>query len=237
MERIIGASSDPGDIVLDPFCGCGTTMEAAQKLNRRWIGIDIAFHAVRRVARVRLEERLGLVQDHDFAIEGVPRNAEGAVDLWKRDPCHFRKWAVEQVDGFVTAHRTADGGIDGRLYLDVPGKREFQSMAIEVKGGEHVDIGTLRQLRGVLEDDRALMAGLIVLNQPAPRALANWRSFMASADDLVIHDRRYPRMQMLTVAEMLAGKRFDTPSVVGWESPQQELGHGPGVLDYPGPGP
>ena len=87
-------------------------MEAAERLGRKWIGIDIAIHAVKRVARVRLIERLRLVQDQDFTIEGVPRNLEGTVDLWQRDPYHFQKWAVEQVDGFVTTRRTADGGID-----------------------------------------------------------------------------------------------------------------------------
>ena len=85
LERIISASSNPGDVVLDPFCGCATTMEAAQKLGREWIGIDIAIHAIKRVARVRLTERLGLVEGEDFTVEGVPRTVEGAQDLWERD--------------------------------------------------------------------------------------------------------------------------------------------------------
>ena len=169
-------------------------------------------------------DRLQLEQNRDFVVEGFPRNVEGARDLWKRDPYHFQKWAVEAVDGFVTTRRTADGGIDGRLYFDVPDESEFQSMAIEVKGGKHVGISVLRELRGVLEDDRALMAGLIVMNDPTPRALTNWKRFMASAEDLEVHGRPYPRMQVLTVAEILAGKRFDTPSVVGRGSSQQNLG-------------
>ena len=224
LERIIEASSNPGDVVFDPFCGCGTTMEAAERLNRKWIGIDIAIHAVKRVARVRLIERLRLVQDQDFTIEGVPRNLEGAVDLWQRDPYHFQKWAVEQVDGFVTTRRTADGGIDGRLYFDVPGERDLQSMALEVKGGKHVGISVLRELRGVLEDDRALMAGLIVMHPPGDRQAATFGQFRASAGDLKVHGRPYPRMQMLTVREILDGKRFDTPSVVGRGSQQTVFG-------------
>ena len=71
-------------MVLDPFCGCATTMEAAQLLKRKWIGIDIAIHAIKRVARVRLQDRLGLVEGKDFTIDGVPRNTEGAKDLWTR---------------------------------------------------------------------------------------------------------------------------------------------------------
>ena len=100
LERIIQASTNPGDVVLDPFCGCATTIEAAHKLGRQWIGIDIAIHAVKRVARIRLAERLGLVEGQDFVIEGVPRTVEGAQDLWRRDKYHFQKWAVEQVEGF-----------------------------------------------------------------------------------------------------------------------------------------
>ena len=224
MERIIRASSNPGDVVLDPFCGCGTTMEAAHKLGRRWIGIDIAIHAVKRVARVRLQDRLQLVEGRNFIIEGVPRNLEGAADLWSRDHYHFQKWAVEAVDGFVTTRRTADGGIDGRLYFDVPGERDFQSMAIEVKGGKNVGIAALRELRGVLDDDRALMAGLIVLHKPTPRAWRNWQSFIGSAGDLTVHGKPYARMQVRTVEEILAGNVFDTPSVVGRGSDQRVLG-------------
>ena len=127
------------------------------------------------------------------------------------------------MDGVVTTRRTADGGIDGRLYFDMPDERDFQSMAIEVKGGKQVGINVLRELRGVLNDDRALMAGLIVLNDPSPRALANWKRFMASAGDLEVHGRPYPRMQVLTATDILDGKRFDTPSVVGRGSPQRHL--------------
>ena len=81
MERIIESSSNPGDVVLDPFCGCATTLEAAHKLGRRWIGIDIAIHAIKRVARIRLNERCGLVEGRDYTVEGVPRNVEGAQGL------------------------------------------------------------------------------------------------------------------------------------------------------------
>ena len=76
MERIIKASSNEGNVVLDPFCGCATTIEAAHRLNRKWIGIDIAIHAIKAVAAVRLAEKLGLVEGQDYTIEGVPRNVE-----------------------------------------------------------------------------------------------------------------------------------------------------------------
>ncbi len=223
LERIISASSNPGDTVLDPFCGCATTIEAAHKLGRKWIGCDIAIHAIKRVASVRLQERLGLVEGQDFTIEGVPRNVEGARDLWERDKYHFQKWAVEQVDGFVTAKRTGDGGIDGRLYFAEPNRRDLHSMVLEVKGGRNVGIGTVRDLRGVLERDSASMAGLIVMDDPGDRKRKNFAQEMAAAGDLDVFGTLYPRMQLLTVEEILDGRRFLTPGVVGQARGQSNL--------------
>ena len=221
LERIIEASSNPGDTVFDPFCGCATTIEAAQKLGRRWIGCDIAIHAIKRVAAVRLRDRLGLVEDRDFIIEGVPRDLEGARDLWQRDKYHFQKWAIEQVDGFATTRRTGDGGIDGRIFFDMPGERDLQSMALEVKGGATVGISAVRDLRGVLERDSALLAGLIVMDGLGDRKIANFRREMAQAGDLDVLGVLYPRMQLLTAGEILDGKRFETPSVARGRSERQ----------------
>ena len=215
LERIIATSSNPGDVVLDPFAGCATTMEAAQKLGRRWIGIDIAIHAIKRVARVRLSERLGLIEGQDFTVEGVPRTVEGAQDLWERDKYHFQKWAVEQVDGFVTTKRSADGGIDGRVYFAVPHAQSLQSMVIEVKGGVNVGINIIRELKGVLDYDTALMAGLIIMEPLGPTKARNFARFMGDAGSLEILGIEYPRMQLLTVGEILEGKRFKTPTVQG----------------------
>ncbi|MDE3260843.1 MAG: DNA methyltransferase [Acidobacteriota bacterium] len=213
LERIIRASSDEGDLVFDPFCGCATTIEAAHQLNRRWIGVDIAIHAIKRITANRLHERLNLTAGTHFTIEGVPRNVEGAKDLWNRDKYQFQKWAVEQVDGFVTTKRTADGGIDGRLYYALPGATSLDSMAMEVKGGRNVSIQDVRSLRGVLERDEAAMAGLIVLEPLGERKTRNFKQEMAMAGDLEVFKTAYPRMQLLTVAEILEGKRFRTPSV------------------------
>ena len=215
LERIIAASSNPGDMVLDPFCGCATTIEAAHKRERQWIGIDIAIHAIKRVARVRLADRLGLVEGQDYEIEGVPHTVEGAQDLWRRDKYHFQKWAVEQVDGFVTSKRTADGGIDGRVYFAVPGERDLQSMVVEVKGGANVNVTDWRALKGVLSRDEALLAGLILME---PLGGAKSRNFAREVMDLEpvnILGIEYPRMQILTVGEILEGKRFTTPTVAG----------------------
>ncbi len=212
LERIIAASTNEGDVVFDPFCRCATTLEAAHKLDRKWIGIDIAIHAIKRVAKVRLEDRLGLKDGIDFEIEGVPHNIEGARDLWERDKYHFQKWAIEQIDGFVTARKTADGGIDGRLYFDMGG-RNLESMMLEVKGGRNIGISVVRNLRGVLERENVPMAGLIIMDNPGPTKMRNFAREMASAGDLEVMGVQYSRMQLLTVQDILNGKRFPTPSV------------------------
>ena len=215
LDRIIRASSMRGDVVCDPFCGCATTVEAAHRLGREWIGIDRTIHAITRVASIRLRDRLGLVDGKDFSITGVPNSLTGAQDLWKRDPFDFQQWAIESVEGFATTKRTGDGGIDGRLYFDMPGEQDFQSMAIEVKGGKNVGIGVVRELRGVLDNDDALMAGLIILEPLGDRKQANFRTFMAQAGDLNVRGVKYAKMQILTAEEILSGKRFVTPGPVG----------------------
>ena len=215
MERIIQASSNPGDVVLDPFCGCATTLEAAHRLDREWIGIDIAIHAIKRVASVRLQERMGLQEGEDFTVEGVPRDLEGAQDLWRKDKYHFQKWAVEQADGFVTTKRSADGGVDGRIYFAVPNERELQSMVVEVKGGANVGINVLRELQGVLDNDTALMAGLIIMEPLGLVKERNFQRFMADAGMIDLWGNEYPRLQLLTVSEILNGQRFQTPTVAG----------------------
>jgi len=221
LERVIKASSNEGDVVFDPFCGCASTLEAAHSLNRRWIGVDIAIHAIKRVASVRLAERCHLIEGRDYEILGVPRTLEGAQDLWRRDKYHFQKWAVETVDGFVTTKRTADGGIDGRLYFAIPDERDLQSMVLEVKGGAHVSIADLRALKGVLDTSGALLAGLIVMKPLNERQQRNFATFMAQAGDMEVNGKPYPRMQMLSVPEILEGKRFETPDVRGRHSENQ----------------
>ena len=226
LDRIIRASSNEGDVVMDPFCGCATTIEAAHRLNRQWIGIDIAIHAIKRVAAVRLGERCHLRQGRDFEITGVPHTLEGAKDLWTRDKYHFQKWAVEEVDGFVTTKQTADGGIDGRLYFDMPGEKDLQSMVLEVKGGKNVTIADLRALHSVLEREESLMAGLIIMEPLGDRKMNNFQKLAAEAGDLDVPGsaRLYPRIQILSVPEILEGTRFHTPTPMGRsESPQKQI--------------
>ncbi len=232
LERIIRASSNPGDVVFDPFCGCATTIEAAEFLGRQWIGIDITIHAIRRVARARLQERLHLIEGEDYVIDGVPRDWEGARQLWRQDTYQFQKWCVELVEGFVNVKKTADDGIDGRIYFDMPDEKVLQSMALEVKGGENLSINHVRSLNSVLQFENIKLAGLIALNAPGSQQAKNFQQTMALAGHVRIGEREYPRLQMLTVSEILNGAKFNMPSPVGrtgtgyesdlWNAPQSQ---------------
>ena len=215
LKRIISASSEPNDVVFDPFCGCATTIEAAERLGRNWIGVDITIHAVRRVARLRLQDRLHLKEGDDYVIDGVPLSWEGAYHLWDQDPYQFQKWCVEQVEGFVNVKRTADEGIDGRIYFDMSGKRVLQSMALEVKGGGNVGINAVRSLKSVLQFENVQMAGLIVLHEPGARQKKNFKETMVLSGDVEINGKKYPKLQLLTVREIFEGKRFEMPHPVG----------------------
>ena len=113
------------------------------------------------------------------------------------------------------AKQSADGGVDGRLYFYLPKDPTHHSMAIEVKGGRNVNINVMRELRGVLERDEALLAGLIILEPFGPTKQRNFNREIVEAGTLDVLGTKYQRLQMLTVEEILGGKRFDTPSVVG----------------------
>lgn len=167
------------------------------------------------MARKRLHDRLHLVAGKDYVIEGVPQNFEGALELWRQDTYQFQKWCVEQVEGFVNAKRSADDGIDGRIYFDMPGEKVLQSMALEVKGGTNVGIKDLRSLNSVLQFENVQLAGLITLREPSARQLRNFKQSMALSGHLRLDGREYARMQLLTVQEIFDGRRFDMPRPAG----------------------
>jgi len=140
---------------------------------------------------------------------------EGARHLAKRAPYQFQKWAVEEVDGFVSSKQTADGGIDGRLYFTGESlSKAVSSMIIEVKGGENVGSPVVRALHGVLEREQAEMAGLILLKTPKGQLARNFKNEMAEAGSINIDGKNYPRMQLLSAEDILTGKKFNVPGRV-----------------------
>lgn len=209
LERIILSSSNPGEVVFDPFCGCGTTIYAAVKTGRQWIGCDIAILSIKLIKEI-LTERYRQVEGTHFAIEGIPVTVEQAEYLFRQDPFLFQHWAVERVGGFPMHKKVADRGIDGRLYFET--REKLRDMVISVKGG-NVRPTDIRDLRGVLErEENAEMAGFISLREPT-RAM---RDEAAQAGVYEYNGVPYDRIQLLTIREILEEKReFRTPSKVG----------------------
>lgn len=210
LERIIQASTSPGQVVFDPFCGCGTTVYAANKNGRKWIGCDIAILSVKLVREV-LTERYRLVEGSDFIVDGIPTSVDGAQELFNKDPSTFQNWFVERVGGFPMQRKSADRGIDGRIYFET--KRGLKEMVLQVKGGKTVRPTDIRDLRGVLErEENAEMAGFLSITPPTKAMLSE----VAEAGTYEYNGTRYPRMQILTTFDVLEGKReFNMPTKVG----------------------
>jgi DNA modification methylase len=209
LKRIIMASSNEGDIVFDPFCGCGTTVYAAQECRRDWIGCDIAILAVKLIREV-LGEKYRLVEGSHFEVDGIPFSVEQAQELFHSDPFQFQHWAVERAGGFPMQRKVADKGIDGRIYFETkPGLKE---MVLSVKGG-NVRPTDIRDLRGVLEREcEAELAGFISLREPT-KAM---REEASKARQYTYSGIKYDRIQFLTIQQMLEEKReFHTPTKVG----------------------
>jgi site-specific DNA-methyltransferase (adenine-specific) len=208
LERIIGASTNPGDVVLDPFCGCGTTIDAAQRLERRWIGIDITSIAINLI-KSRLLDTYGESITKTYLVRGEPTTHSEAQALAEFDKYQFQWWALGLVGARgVEEKKGADQGIDGRLYFhDEREGGKTKQVIFSVKGG-HTSVKDVRDLRGVIEREKAKIGVLITLQEPTQpmRKEAADAGFYTSP-----WDGTHPRIQILTVAELLAGKRLDMP--------------------------
>ncbi|MBC6429133.1 MAG: hypothetical protein GDA55_07920 [Cellvibrionales bacterium] len=143
----------------------------------------------------------------------MPNSFESALDLWTRDPYHFQQWAVSLVEGIVLARQSGDKGIDGWIFFDLPDQKDCAGMVLEVKGGQNPTAENVRSLGGVLDREPfAEMAGLILLHPPGTQKRRNFETEMAAAGHLEVKGRKHPRMQILTIEEILAGKQFDLPA-------------------------
>jgi DNA modification methylase len=219
LDRIIQASSKKGDVVFDPFCGCGTTIYSAEKNQRAWIGCDIAILSIKLVREILTGDVHKLVDGRHFDVSGVPVSVEQAQELFKRDPFQFEHWIVERVGAFPTK-KTGDKGIDGRMYFET--HDGLKAMVLSVKGG-HTRPGDVRDLRGVLErESDTEMAGFLCLQEPT-RAM---KDEAATAGQFQYAGVKYDRLQILTVKDVLEDKReFHTPTKLGSRiaSPQYSL--------------
>ena len=210
LERIIQASSREGDMVLDPFCGCGTAVAAAEKLKRRWIGIDLTHLAV-ALMKNRLKTTFNIDAGKDYLVVGEPEDAGSARALWEQDPFQFQYWAMSLLEAQPQADqkRGADRGIDGLLYFIDGQKRTPQKVVVQVKGG-HVSSPQMRDLKGTVEREKAAMGLFITLEEPTGPMRTEAVSAGYYHSD--IWQRDYPRIQVRTVSELLSGEGFDLPA-------------------------
>ena len=219
LERIIASSSNEGDVVLDPFCGCGTAVVAAHKLNRQWLGIDITHLAV-ALMKNRLAAAFGLAAGRDYDVAGEPEDVGGARALWEQDPYQFQYWAVSllQAQPQEKPKRGPDRGIDGMLhFLDGP-RRSAHRAVVQVKGGR-VSAPQVRDLRGVVAREGAAM-GLFISLEPATRDMRQ-EAVSAGFYHSDLWGRDFPKIQLRTVGEMLSGEGFDLPPGLGYPAPQR----------------
>lgn len=206
LERIISASSQLGDVVLDPFCGCGTTIAAAQKLGRNWIGIDITHLAISLI-KSRVKTAFG--DSVRVRVIGEPTTVEDARVLAASDPYQFQWWALGLVDARGVEKKGADKGIDGRLYFHT-GDGKTRSIIISVKAGK-LQPSHVRDLSGVIQREKAEIGVLISFAEFSKPM----RQEAASAGFYESPWGKHPRIQLLTIADLLEGKKIDYPRTTG----------------------
>lgn len=217
LERIIEASSNPGDVVLDPFCGCGTAVAAAEKLGRSWIGVDITHLAIGLISNRLLVDH-GLERGKDFEVIGTPVDLESAQALFSEQPdgpYQFQFW----VNGVIGAQsygagatgrgkKGGDTGIDGRIYFRTPGGEAVEKVIVSVKGGRQLTPSMIRDLESVVRREGAAMGVFVSLHEVTSgmKQEAARLGFYEYGKDCI------PRIQILSVADILEGKRPSVPS-------------------------
>ena len=209
LERIIQASSNEGDVVLDPFCGCGTAIAAAQNLNRRWIGIDITHLAV-ALMKNRLKTAFNILPGQDYQVGGEPVDAGSARALAEQDRFQFEFWAMSLLEAFPREQKKkgADQGVDGVVYFIDGPRRTVNKAVVQVKSGG-VSSPQIRDLKGTVEREKAAMGLFITLETPTRPMITEANSAGLYHSDLWQTD--YPKIQIRTVGELLEGNGFQMP--------------------------
>lgn len=210
LERIIIASTPDNDeqIVLDPFCGCGTTITAAQKLNRKWIGIDITHLAINLI-KWRLKDRFDIESKKDYKVVGEPEDLSGAIELASQNRYQFQWWALSLLNArpYGNKRKGADTGIDGIIYFYID-KHNIGKIIVQVKSG-NVSVKDIRELSHVVEREKSELGIFITLRKPTTamireaikKGFYRWETF----------NKEYPKIQIITIEELLKGKRPEIP--------------------------
>ncbi len=215
LERIIQVSSHEGDIILDPFCGCGTAVHAAQKLQRKWIGIDITHLAI-ALQKYRLKDAFDLVEKVDYQVIGEPEDIQAAQQLAQDDRYQFQWWALSLIQaqplggdiGSKQGKKGSDKGIDGMIiFLDDP-QNKPKKLIVQVKSGK-VKSGDIRDLVGTIEREHAAMGVFLTLEEPTKdmQKEAVSAGFYHSPN----WNKDYPKLQILTIERLLSGETVQMP--------------------------
>ncbi len=208
LERIIQASSDEGDVVLDPFCGCGTTIHASEKLKRKWVGIDVSIHAIHVI-----EERISEAFGHNSVPKaiGIPSDYESAADLAKNDPFQFQWWAnyLLGVHVLKEVKKGPDRGIDGELFFPNGPGRPYGRLLTSVKAGKNVGPAMVREFRGVIERESAEMGLFVCLNEPTREMR---KEAIVAGIAKTVHGQ-IPRLQIMSIEEWFRNERPLLPPI------------------------
>jgi site-specific DNA-methyltransferase (adenine-specific) len=207
LERILSASSNVGDLILDPFCGCGTTIHAAQKLKRKWIGIDITHLAISLIEK-RLNDAFPGIE---YTVHGTPKDIGGARELAEQDKHQFQWWAVSLINAvpYGGKKKGADSGIDGFVYFKPDGKTTEKAI-VSVKGGENVNVSMIRDMGHVVDREKAKVGIFITLaDATGPMKTEAVKAGYYETP----HHGKVPKLQILTIAELFAGKKPQIPFV------------------------
>ena len=205
LERIIAASSNPGDVVLDPFCGCGTAVHVAQAMDRQWIGIDITVLSINLIEK-RLRDAFPGIQ---FETVGLPADTESAQQLADSRPHDFQFWITDRIGGqaYQGGKKGMDRGIDGFVYF-TGHDRATERAIVSVKAGRNVGPAMVRDLKGVMEREKAPMGIFVCAATPT----AEMKREAAAADSYDAADgRSYPRVQIFTLEDLFAGRQPRVP--------------------------
>jgi len=209
LERIIKASSNKGDFVLDPFCGCGTTITVAEKLKRKWIGIDVTHLAI-ALMKHRLKDTFG--DQLKYEVIGEPVDKRGAETLAKQDRYQFEWWALSLVGARPAEDekkKGGDKGIDGYLYFhDEPKGGKTKKILIQVKSG-NINPGYIRDLKGVIEREKAQIGIFITLKKPTRGMIKE--AVQSGFYHSKYWNKNFPKIQILTIDDLLNGKEIDYP--------------------------
>jgi site-specific DNA-methyltransferase (adenine-specific) len=232
LDRIIKASCPEDGVILDPFCGCGTTVIAAQKNNRKWIGIDVCMLAVNS-----MEDRLNKIcpttqRGKDYVLTGLPTTVEQAIALANNSNAtknegryQFQYWAIEKIGGFASTKKSGDGGVDGSIYFYTNyDTKVLGKMIISVKSDKNMKISYIRDLVGTLSNSKdAVMAGMICIDEPTEGMKSEALKAGFYDFEFMNSKESYQKVQILTVKDIIDGKKFNTPLTINKKITQNIL--------------